>query len=133
MNGYRSGYYDHEEHEDSLPEKIRGYDWYQAFAYADDPVAVTGAHVSTASFDRADVKEVIATSEGEHDGANWVGVFELRDGRFASLSAGCDYTGWDCQAGGDSHVAGTREDIIKFGLDVGERDRLGLLLPGEEV
>lgn len=49
-------------------------------------------------FTRADVAEVIAitdTSRGEWDGFSGAAVFRLKDGRFAYLSASCDYTGWD--------------------------------------
>lgn len=51
--------------------------------------------VSTTAFTRDDVAEIIAMAEGENDGAEWVGVFRLNDGRFAVLRAGCDYTGWE--------------------------------------
>jgi hypothetical protein len=46
-------------------------------------------------FSRSDVIEILAAEDGENDGPDWVGVFRLRDGRYASVSAGCDYTGWD--------------------------------------
>lgn len=41
------------------------------------------------------VAEVIAADEGEHDAADWVCVVRLKDGRYAKVFAGCDYTGWD--------------------------------------
>ena len=45
---------------------------------------------------RADiVKRVIKSKEGENDGDEWLIVGELWDGRFFSLRAWCDYTGWD--------------------------------------
>lgn len=71
-------------------------DWYEAFQYADRPDAEPpGTSVSADGFTRGDVIEVIAKVNGENDDADWVGVFRLRDGRYAYLSAGCDYTGWD--------------------------------------
>lgn len=88
-----------------LPEQIRGGSWPEAFAYAGEPNGYGSANVtaalpndkdvSLAPFKRSDVKRLIATSEGENDGPNWIAVGELNDGRFFSLSAGCDYTGWD--------------------------------------
>ncbi|MDD5455037.1 MAG: hypothetical protein PHW62_06045 [Candidatus Ratteibacteria bacterium] len=57
------------------------YDWSQAFEYAD--------------FIREDVEKVIKKCEGEHDGNDWIGIFQLKNGKIAGLSAGCDYTGWD--------------------------------------
>jgi len=87
-----------------LPE-LDDYDWEEAFKYGNPsvcekghthgPAAVIGDDVSTASFSREDVVRIIAAEEGQNDGESWVGVFQLRDGRFASLRAWCDYTGWD--------------------------------------
>ena len=57
-------------------------------------------------------------------------IAELRDG-WASLTAWCDYTGWDCQSGGNWKWAATKDEIIKNGLDKEGRIRLGLALPGE--
>ncbi len=71
-------------------------DWKEAFEYADGPTPVQfGAPAETASFTRDDVVEIVAAEEGENDGADWLGVFHLSDGRYAVLRAGCDYTGWD--------------------------------------
>lgn len=61
--------------------KLNDYDWREAFNFA--------------SFSREDVVNIIAMKEGMNDEEPWVGVFELNDGTFACLSAGCDYTGWD--------------------------------------
>ena len=74
-------------------EELNNYDWEEVFKYA-TPSPVFGAEVSGEPFQRDDVKRIIAMVDGENDGPNWVGVFELNDGRFASISAGCDYSGW---------------------------------------
>lgn len=113
-------------------------DWKEAFAYIGEtspydnyptthpPVAVlTNNAVSTEPVTREDVVEIIAVEEGQNDGPHWIGVFRLRDGRYASLDAGCDYTGWDCQANGDGFVAATLNEIINFGLTDSARQRLG--------
>lgn len=123
----------------SIPSEIEGYDWEHAFqccgptegdSYAHNipsvSAAIDKAHVSTEPFQRADVDEVIASEEGENDGQNWIGVFKLRDGRFAFLSAGCDYTGWDCQSGGHAIVDDDLDHLIQFGLGEDDRARLGL-------
>lgn len=133
--------------ESIISERIRGYDWEHAFqccgaveisymvgnepeyraAYNHPQVsAAVGSTVAADPFQRIDVAEVIATSDGENDGASWIGVFRLNDGRFAFLSAGCDYTGWDCQSGGHAIVAHTLEHLVRFGL--GEEDRVRLNL-----
>jgi hypothetical protein len=48
------------------------------------------------------VTRVIYAAEGENDEDDWLAVVEWSgdEGRFAVMSAGCDYTGWDCQASG---------------------------------
>ena len=44
---------------------------------------------------RKDVVRILASRDGEPDGDDWIGVFELRDGRYLFARGGCDYTGWD--------------------------------------
>lgn len=82
--------------------------------------------VDTTPPKRVDVSRVIALISGENDGEEWIGVFELKDGRFLLATGSCDYTGWDCMAGNDLEVAKTLDDIIAMGLTVEQRLRLGL-------
>ena len=114
-------------------KELDDYDWEEVFKYA-TPTRIVGAPdtLSTASFDREDVKQIIGMANGENDYESWLGVFELNDGRFVSISAGCDYSGWGCQEGGSSQVAVTETDIIRYGLTDEDRERLGLVLPEEE-
>lgn len=46
------------------------------------------------------VAEVLAADAGEHDERDWIAILRMKDGQWAMLRAGCDYTGWDCRAGG---------------------------------
>lgn len=70
-------------------------DWREVFKYAASGVeGVEGYTGETDGFAIRDVAEVIATADGENDGASWCGAFRLRDGRFAFVEASCDYTGW---------------------------------------
>ena len=41
-----------------------------------------------------DLTEIIAVSEGENDGPDWLAVARHKDGRYVYVRAGCDYTGW---------------------------------------
>lgn len=70
------------------------YDWQHIFTTYADPEAVTGYKGSTAAFTLDDVAQVVASDDGENDGAEWIAILRLNDGRFAYLYAGCDYTGW---------------------------------------
>jgi hypothetical protein len=56
--------------------------------------AVIGVHVDVSPFGIHDIKELLGSVEGDNDGPDWVAVMELKDGRFACVRAGCDYTGW---------------------------------------
>lgn len=95
---------------------LRGYNWTQAFGFANGgraydehggpveldlaskpttPVDVsTGLEQPGKRFDRCDVTHIISLIDGEHDAHPWRGLFCLRNGLFAHLVAGCDYTGW---------------------------------------
>ena len=53
-----------------------------------------GTSHRTDPFTTTDVAEVVVAVNGENDGDNWFGVFRLHDGRFVSVSSGCDYSGW---------------------------------------
>lgn len=111
------------------------YDWREAFGCAGDPdgeynsadvrSAPPASKVSLAPFGRKDVAELFAIREGVHDEANWLAFGRLTDGRFFFLSAGCDYTGWDCQSGGMAFVADNKDDLIRFGMDEDERSLMG--------
>ena len=91
------------------------YDWREAFSYAK-------------GFGTDDVSEIIDYKQGENDGLNWIMYGRLKDGRYFALSAGCDYTGWDCQAGGDSEIKATLPELLRFGMGDDERDRYGIVL-----
>ncbi len=79
------------------------------------------------------VVEIIADSDGEADEANWLAILKLADGRFAFLSAGCDYTGWDCRASGSLSYAPTLADLCRMELDEDSRQRLGFDVFGVKV
>jgi hypothetical protein len=93
--------------DEAIPAEIRDESWRSAFSFACGtpidgtcdsglPTQLPPGDVAHASgFTPYDVKRVIAHVDGANDESNWAGVFELHDGRFAFLSAGCDYTGWD--------------------------------------
>ncbi|CAM3878011.1 hypothetical protein COLU111180_12130 [Cohnella lubricantis] len=124
-----------------VPERLRDYNWKEAFGAAGkevgtelngNPVVVQFAQaVSTEPFDRADVAEIMAIDDGENDGLNWIGVFLLKDGRYALIDAGCDYTGWGCQEWGEAAVCGTLAEMVRWGLSDEQRKRLKLFLEGE--
>lgn len=126
------------------PLDPNSYDWRYAFQccgsvegepenedYAFNTPDVRHAHpqdteTSLAPFQRADVEEVRAYEEGENDGPDWLCVGKLKDGRWFCLSAGCDYTGWDCQSGGSATVASDYTTLLAFGITDEQARRLRL-------
>ena len=81
------------------------YDWSNAFAVACDAGGITVDPTK-------DIEEVIASVEGENEGADWQCVVRFKDGRFAWLSASCDYTGWDCGRSGKILFAPSLERLL---------------------
>lgn len=53
---------------------------------------------------------VHAEVPGHNDEWDWYWVLELITGQFTLTKAWCDYSGWDCQSGGESVFENTAED-----------------------
>lgn len=87
------------------------FDWQQAFCYSPVPMNK--------------VKRIVAYDNGANEDADWIGIFELEDGTYLFLAAGCDYTGWGCQDWGHGDVYASELLAIQ-GVGDQERDRLGL-------
>jgi len=86
----------------TLEELQNDADWAQVFAdeswgNVDKTIHVVppGSDVSDCVFYRSDVANIIAAVNGENDEDEWLGLFQLKDGRYVIASGGCDYTGWD--------------------------------------
>lgn len=107
---------------------LNTYDWSEAFVYTKN---ISGAdptkEYDLTPFEVTDVSEVLYADEGENDSASWIIAGILNDGRYFYLEAWCDYTGWDCQAGGKCSIASNLEELMQFGLTEGARSRFGLI------
>jgi len=113
----------------TLNELLESYDWESAFHEGNPPTAAVNFGGSIERFSREDVAEICHSEDGENDGPEWVMVCRLNDGRWVFLEAGCDCTGWDCQASGRSTVAGDYESIVRFGCNTSTRRRLNITIP----
>lgn len=110
-------------------ETLDDYDWGQAFGYACGSACIStapGSSCSANEFTREDVSELRHATAGEHDESNWMAAGVLSDGRCFYLEAGCDYTGWDCQASGFAVVADDWEALVQFGMGDNARTAWGL-------
>ncbi len=112
---------------------LNNYDWESAFGYASPQKCVSTEDVSVAAFTRQEVKAIYWRSDGENDGDAWIIGGELADGRLFFLAAWCDYTGWDCQAGGSAWVSRSVKTLVRFGIDDGQRSRLNIAIVPPEV
>lgn len=97
-----------EEEELQLLTRLANCDWQQAFEVSNKPQRAAPSFtesqlarafgpstttISLEDFTRKDVERILHISEGERDSYPWVAVMKLKDGRYASVVAGCDYTG----------------------------------------
>lgn len=55
---------------------------------------------------------ILATIEGENEGAAWHWLLAFFDGRYAYASGSCDYTGWDCQSGAEIYFGETQDSTL---------------------
>lgn len=108
-----------------LDEMRESYDWQQVFNYAQKAYDIGPFGTQAPGFTIDDVAEVIAHVEGENDEKDWQVVVELKDGRAAWISAGCDYTGWDCQASGYTRVGASLADLLA-GIPREDKEILGI-------
>lgn len=107
-------------------KELDDYHWGEVFKYANNPNDVRKHATTNLKYDRGDVKKILAIKDGIADEDNWLGLFEMHDGKFLVVRAWCDYTGWGCQEGGSAEVADDLGTIIVYGLSVSERGELGI-------
>lgn len=123
------------------PDEHVAYDFTAAIETA-NPVSSTtpGAPVGN-PITPADVAEVTDWYVTYHEGPPYIAgsgdtgseltliaILRLHDGRWVALQGWNDYTGWGCQDGAEMKVGGSREQVVRFGLDDDGRRKLGLSL-----
>ncbi len=107
-----------------IREFSKSYDWQCAVnesSRGPDPVP---GYAGNCKWGMDDIESIPYSSEGENDGLDWIAVLYLKDERYVFMSAGCDYTGWDCQAGGRSLVSDDVGKLIDLGITLEEKERL---------
>jgi len=107
----------------TIEEIKEDYDWKEVLDFAVDNMnTVRGQKVELTPFGFDDIKEILHIEDGMNDEEDWIAVFSLKDGRYVYVEAGCDYTGWDCQAGGRSWISKELNSLLLFGL--GDKERI---------
>lgn len=100
------------------------------------PLPLSRHHRRQTPIEPADIAEALRYSISYH-GTEWTSgetgtelnlyaVLRLKDGRWASLEAWNDYTGWGCQDGATVRIGATREAVTRFGLTDAGRRALGM-------
>lgn len=51
------------------------------------------------TFKEEDISHFVAEVPGHNDEDSWWWIFKLKNGKYLTVSAWCDYTGWDCRSG----------------------------------
>lgn len=64
--------------------------------------------------------------DGENDGYPWIIVGMKKNSAWFFLEAGCDYTGWDCRAGGDVQFADSYDNLMRYCVTENARGRFGV-------
>lgn len=111
-----------------LPD-LTEYDWSSAFDEANSDVRrshPTDKSVSINPINIGDIETILAWDLGANDEEDWLLMGLAKDGRAFMMSAGCDYTGWDCQASGTMTVAANPIQLMAFGMTTEESNRLAL-------
>lgn len=101
----------------TVEEFKNAYDWSSAWG-------VSSQAPKANHYTMDDIAEVLAADEGENDEQNWVALLKMNDGNVVFLDAGCDYTGWDCQANGFIDVNTLEYWMGPLGLEPVTRERL---------
>ena len=119
----------------TLDDFLNDYDWCGSYerqegavyesAKKPDPLPGFSGPVA---WGRDDVAAVLASSveHGDYAETDCAALLRLTDGRHVFMSASCDTTGWDCQAGGRSIVGDDKDALIRLAMTGEERGRLGL-------
>lgn len=114
-------------------ETLETKDWEGLFGERQDislravpPEGAKRDDVNLATFTRADVAFVLNKAEGGGGSDPWLVYGKLKDGRWFVQRGKCGPSGWADSAENSGKVAKTLEDLIRDGLTVEERRRLGI-------
>lgn len=102
----------------------KNYNWRCAVKEASSEPDPIPGYIGNCKWGMDDIESIPYSSEGENEGPCWLAILYLEDGRYVFMSAGCDYTGWDCQAGGRSLVSDDLGELIALGISLEEKERL---------
>lgn len=74
--------------------------------------------------DVSKLAKVYFAQEGENDEESWIFIAHHSDGIYVYFTASCDYTGFDCQGGGEVYYSTNLETFWNYCLDTHARTLL---------
>lgn len=86
----------------SIETMTESYDWNAAFEHNPEGWQARVVHPEQGPLNErvtwgfADIQQILALQDGARDEESWIALLWLNDGRYVFVTAGCDYTGWDC-------------------------------------
>ena len=72
--------------------------------------------------DLSRLTEVYFLQEGENDEEQWIFLAKHKSGNYVYFSASCDYTGFDCQGGGEIIIDTNIKDLWQLGITTSHRE-----------
>lgn len=110
----------------------------KSYLYNDDTAVYDGDSdfgyaLAEAGVDPKEIEEVVRYHEGERDYEPWFIVMRMSDGQWCHVTAWCDYTGWDCRAGGEAFYASSEAELVRTKLTQEARRCLGYEERPEEL
>lgn len=81
----------------------------------------------------AEIEAVWTACNVDYADSEIVALFRLTDGRYATVTAWSDSSGWGCQDATYWKIAANRDEAIMYGLDNEGRERLNSVLPAASV
>lgn len=105
----------------SLEQFVENYSYLLAGGYATDYAETGEASPEPLAFESL---EAFSAWYGDYAEEDVYALLRMKDGRYATLTASCDTTGYDCKGYVSWHYYATLEEAVNFGLTEGARDAL---------
>lgn len=74
--------------------------------------------------DLARITEIYFYQEGENDERAWIFLAKHKSGYYVYFCASCDYTGFDCQGGGEIIIDKSLSDLWRLGVPTSMRETI---------
>lgn len=88
--------------------------------------------IQDSPFGISNIETILATVPGHNDEDEWYWIVKLnryvQGKKFALITAWCDYTGWDCQSGGECRLAMSEWRAVELVTPHGDQRKIKINL-----